>query len=420
MLGTERPVSPDRPVAIEQPTDASLPPRALRICVIRHSYYPLDPRVKRDVEALRARGHTVEVICLRAEGQPRLERVGGVTLRRVPIRHRRGGWWLRLFEYAAFAVVAGLLVTLLCLRQRFDLIQVHTVPDVLVFAALIPRLLGVPVLLDLHEVMPEMFSTTFGVEEQHWTLRTIARCEQASIRFADFALTCTEDMRATFINRGASPGKIAVVMNSADESVFRPSGAQAHGQNGAFRLLHHGTMEPLYGIDTVIRAVAAARVFVPELRLSLYGDGTQRRDLIWLASDLGVDEVVWFSDGFVPIKELIAGIASCDAGVVATRRDAFRDLTHCNKMFDLISMRRPVICSRTRSVMSYFPEDCFAYFEPGDHEDLARAIQALYQHPERRETIVQRAAEVNEPYRWPHQRRRYLEIVEAVASARAV
>jgi glycosyltransferase involved in cell wall biosynthesis len=316
--------------------------------------------------------------------------------------------------------VAGLLAGLLCIRRRFDLIQVHTVPDVLVFAALIPRLLGVPVLLDLHEVMPEMFSTTFGVEENHWTCRAIVRCEQASIRFADFALTCTEDMRRAFIKRGASPQKIAVVMNSADESVFQPSGARAHQQNDAFTLLHHGTMEPRYGIDTVIRAVAAARAFVPQLRLLLYGDGTQRRDLIELTCDLGVDDVVWFSDGFVPTEDLIAGIVSCDAGVVAMRRDAFRDLTHCNKMFDLISMRRPVICSRTGSVMSYFPEDCFEYFESGDHEDLARAIRTLHEHPQRRETMVRRAAEVNQPYRWPHQRRRYLDIVEAVASSRAV
>ena len=28
--------------------------------------------------------------------------------------------------------------------------------------------------------------------------------------------------------------------------------------------------------------------------------------------------------------------------------DVFRDLTHCKKMFDLITMRRPVICSRTQ------------------------------------------------------------------------
>ncbi len=405
--------------SIGRPTDGCRP-RGRRICVIRHSYFPLDPRVKRNVETLQRCGDNVEVICLRAQGQPRVERTGSVTVRRVPIRHRRGGWGRRLFEYAAFAAIAGLLATLLCVRRRFDLIQVHTVPDVLVFAALIPKLLGVPVLLDLHEVMPEMFSTTFGVEEGHWTCRVIAHCEQASIRFADFALTCTEDMRAAFIKRGASPEKIAVVMNSADESVFQFSGPQAHQHNGAFRLVHHGTMETRYGIDTVIRAVAAARAFVPELRLLLYGDGTQRRDLIELASDLGVDDLVWFSDGFVPIDDLIAGIASCDAGVVATRRDAFRDLTHCNKMFDLISMRRPVICSRTRSVMSYFPEDCFAYFEPGDDQDLARAIRSLYEHPEQRETMVRRAAQVNEPYRWPNQRRRYLEIIEAVASAGAV
>ena len=36
-------------------------------------------------------------------------------------------------------------------------------------------------------------------------------------------------------------------------------------------------------------------------------------------------------------------LGEADAGVVAFRRDAFRDLTLCNKMFDLIALGKPVI-----------------------------------------------------------------------------
>ena len=55
------------------------------------------------------------------------------------------------------------------------------------------------------------------------------------------------------------------------------------------------------------------------------------------------------------------------------KRDSFRDLTHTNKMFDFIAMRRPVIVSRTASVEAYFDESCFQLFDSEDDRDLARA-----------------------------------------------
>ena len=52
---------------------------------------------------------------------------------------------------------------------------------------------------------------------------------------------------------------------------------------------------------------------------------------------------MYFSGGFVPIDELLRAIAGADVGVVAMKRDAFRDLTLCNKMYDFITMRRPAV-----------------------------------------------------------------------------
>jgi glycosyltransferase involved in cell wall biosynthesis len=70
--------------------------------------------------------------------------------------------------------------------------------------------------------------------------------------------------------------------------------------------------------------------------------------------------------------------------------------------------------------MTYFPESCFAYFEPEDHEDLARAIQALHDEPELAARLVRRAGEVNEPYRWPRQAERYLRVIEALRGPRRI
>src|SRR5207253_9972672 len=146
-----------------------------------------------------------------------------------------------------------------------------------------------------------------------------------------------------------------------------------------------------------IRAVALLRPRMPQLRLEMYGGGTRRASLMALAREMGLSEVVWFSDGFIPVEALLPRIADADVGVVAIRRDAFRDLTHCNKMYDLVAMRKPVIISRTRAVEAYFADGCFRMFESENVADLAQAIRELYADPDLCTRLVARASEVSEP-----------------------
>jgi glycosyltransferase involved in cell wall biosynthesis len=381
-----------------------------RVCVIREHYVPQDSRVAREVAALAALGHDVDVICLRDRGQPRVERSPGITIWRVPLRHSRGRQAARyVFEYGSFFVLAGGLVTLLHARRRYRLVQVNSLPDALVFAAAVPRLLGARVLLDLQECMPEFFATKFGVDLTHPAVRLIARVEQASIRFAHRVITPTRQMRDAFVARGARPGKLTVVMDGADQDVFRPAGSA--GTPDGFVLVTHGTVEPHYGIDTVVEAVALLRDELPGLRLEVYGDGSDLPRLRRLAVDAGVADRVWFSGGFVPVDDLVAGIARADVGVVAMRRDAFRDVTLAGKMFDFIAMGKPVVSSRTRAVEQTFDPSSVALFESGDAADLARVVRELAGDPQRRRRMAHRAAEVAQEYQWPRQREVYAGVV---------
>jgi len=385
-----------------------------KICVIRQSVYPYDARLTREIKALLAAGHEVDLICLQwGDEPPREERAERLRVYRLPIRKRHGGKLRYLFEYAAFFIASALLVAALHLRHRYDVVQVNTLPDSLVFAAAIPRLLGARVLLDLHECMPEFFALKYGLSPAHRAIKLLAWWEQASIRFADAAVTCTEPMRERFLERGAAPEKIGVVLNSFDDERFnlrRRSGAQR--ADGNFVLVCHGTIDYMYGLDLVVRAVAALRDRIPGLELRIYGDGPGRAEVQSLARELDVAKNVRFSPGWLPLDELLPRILEADAGVVAIRRDGCFDLTHSNKMYDLIALRKPIVMSRTRAVEAYFDEDCFQLFESGSEHDLARAIYELYAHPDIGRRIVARAARVGEPYRWVHQAKAYLAIMD--------
>src|SRR5436190_13414714 len=125
--------------------------------VVLFSHYPSDPRPRRAAEALAQEGMSVEVICLKEEeSEPTHEEFNGVSITRVPLKRRRGGKVAYLLQYGWFIVLAGVILSGRSLRRRYDLVHVHNMPDVLVFSALIPKLMGARVILDLHDPMPEL------------------------------------------------------------------------------------------------------------------------------------------------------------------------------------------------------------------------------------------------------------------------
>ena len=385
-----------------------------RILVIRQYRFPADIRVRREVEALIADGHEVEVIAVADASEPLRESWRGVRIRRLRLASKRARAMRYLFEYAVFAAFAAGLAAVLHARRRFDLVQVHSLPDPLVFAALVPRLFGARVLLDLHETMPEFFASRFG-DPPRAARRVVELAEQASIRFADHVITCTEQMKEAFVARGAPAAKIDVVLNSADESLFDVARHPPRPRDdGRFRLIMHGTIEERYGIDTAIEALALLADELPGLELQVFGKGSYRDELERLAAERGVADRVRFQRDWVPLDDLVRAISQADAGVVAMKRDAFRDLTHCNKMYELIAMRRPALMSRTRSVEAYFDDDCFAWFESDDPADLARSIRRVHDDPALGPALVERAAERNAGYRWERQRERYQQVVRGL------
>ena len=88
-------------------------------------------------------------------------------------------------------------------------------------------------------------------------------------------------------------------------------------------------------------------------------------------------------------------------------------------MYDLVTMRRPVLNSRTLSVQRYFGEDCFRVLRlrrPG--RIWPARSSGVHADPERRGgQLVARAAQALEPYRWPNQQKRYLGYVEQALAA---
>lgn len=378
-----------------------------RICVVRHGYYPLDPRVRKEVHALREAGYVVDVVCLRNKGEKKRENVQGVQVYRVGSQHHRQSLLLYLYEYLFGFLVMFILVTVLFFRRRYHCIQVNTLPDVLVFVTLIPRLFGAKVLLDMHEPTPELFMTKYGPHKYHWIVRLIAILEQISLRYATAALTVNETIKQRFVERGTPAEKIYVIRNVPDQDYVAE---QDRTETDHFQLLIHGLISKRYGHETAIRALKLLRDKIKNVRLVIAGHGDNEERIRQLTRELGCCDIVHFLK-WMPVPRVKELIGATDVGLVPLLKSPFSELCQPNKLFDLVSGRRAVIVSRLQAIEESFDESCVMFFEPGDPEDLARCIAELHNHPAMRERLAENAYRRYETISWTHSKKTYLQIV---------
>ena len=289
-------------------------------------------------------------------------------------------------------------------------------PTFLVFAALVPKLSGARLILDLHDLMPEFYAARFHAGPDSWAVRFVRWQERLSCRFADHIITVTELWRQTLIERGVAPEKITVVMNVADSRAFHrePMIKTLTRGKGRFNLIYHGAWTWRYGIDVAIRAVDIVREEIPMILLTIHGGGDYGEALMKLTEELDLKHHVAFSTQVMPSSELPSFIRKADVGLVPYRRDVFTDGILPTKLMEYVALGLPVIAARTPAIMAYFDETMVQYFTPDDPDDLARCILELYTNQDRFAELVTNSDRFNQQFNWTKVSTGYVALVESL------
>jgi glycosyltransferase involved in cell wall biosynthesis len=360
--------------------------------MIVHAYYEEDSRVRREAESLVTRGRPVDVFSLRRDGDAATGVVDGVRIHRLDVqRHQGASLPVYLREYLAFLIRASWAATRASRRRHYAVVQVHSLPDFLVFAGLPLRLMGVPLVLDLHEAMPEFFRMRFPGASRPAAHRLLLFQERLSIRLASAVLTVNQALAGRLIELGVAADKITVLLNSPSLARFDPT-AHPHRDfraDGTVRLVYAGALTPIYELDVAVQAVAGIRDSRPGLPvvLDIFGRGDSEPALRDLARKLGVEESVRFH-GRIPIEDVPAAIAAADIGLAPTRRDPFTDFSLSTKIFEYGAMGKPAVASRLPMVEQTFPAGSVGTYEAGDADALAGAVLGLVDDASARERAV--------------------------------
>jgi len=365
-------------------SQTSLAPK--RVCMIAYTRYRFDGRVRLEAESLVSWGYEVVFLVPKLEQDPKTYVLSGVTVQELNVGKYGGKNKLRyVFSYVTFLLLALIACTRLFVRSHISVIHVHNMPDVLVFAAIIPRLLGCQLVLDLHDTVPETYEAKFG-KISRLVLSLLRIEEKVCCALAHRVICVNHVQRESVAQRGVPREKIATVI-TMPRYAAPPSSGVVRQDETVFRLVNHGTMSKRLGNDLIIEAAAKLVHEIPGFELHIIGGGDNLEDMYSLCKSLDLENHVHFHKG-VPWDQLGQKLSIMDAGIVANRVNVATDLMLPSKLIDYVVLGIPAIVPRLRAIQYYFSDEMVSYFEPENVDSMIAATIALYRDKARRERQV--------------------------------
>jgi glycosyltransferase involved in cell wall biosynthesis len=381
--------------------------------MVHYSDFVVDSRIQRQARALAERGDRVDCVCLNDDEEITVGS-GRIALHRASAEKPRGGAGTYLSGNARFLAGAARKVSELDREEPFDLVEIHNMPDALVFAAWRPKLRGVPLILNFHDTFPELFATLFDRSPKHPLVRLVRVEERVSAALADGLIFVTPEARDLLADRGVTAARTQVVMNTPEERVFgerRPPSAPS--RDGELRVVYHGGLAERFGVETLVRAVAMLRGQGAKVRLDVFGaDAEAAARLAALAAE-HAPEGVHVAPRPTPVEQIPARLEEADIGVVPTLRDDFTEMLLPVKLLEYVHMGLPVVASRLPVIERYFGDDVLLA-EPDDAASFAAAIEGVRQAPESALERARGASERLATIEWRRQREEYLDLVDGL------
>jgi glycosyltransferase involved in cell wall biosynthesis len=368
-----------------------------RVCMVVYSYYPNDQRVRREAETLCENGATVHVICLRDKDEGRFETHNKIKIYRVSQKLDRSGGYLSYFSrYLMFLILSTLLLLRLFVRYKYKVIHIHSLPDYEVFCAIIPKLFGAKIILDLHENMPEVFASKFNVSMDTRSIRMAKLAEKISVGFAHLVITTSQN-RKDLLKKRTQKKDIAIVMNLPKKEIFKFRDMSAFisekGLEKSFIVSYVGGLNAEREIDVVIKAIKYPYIKIPNIAF-IYcgtGEGEYISLLENLIIKLNLEEKVLFM-GYVPQEDVLNYVALSNVTLNPYKIHPNLNPVGSTKVFEYLLVPKPVIISDYPANREEF-KDMVLYYNSSDYKSLGDMIYKVYEREEEHMDMAKRAQE---------------------------
>lgn len=210
-------------------------------------------------------------------------------------------------------------------------------------------------------------------------------------------------LREVFSEFGVSA---SVIPNIIDLKTFHP--APEPPGDAVFTLVITRNLEPIYGLDTAIRALALAREAIPSIQLRIAGSGPQGEELQRLVEGLGLGSAVVFL-GRLERHQIVELYHGAHAMLNPSRVDNMP-----NSVLEALACGLPVISTNVGGVPYIVEDGQTALLVPRDDaQALAQAVVTLYRDSALRRRLREQGCRAVAQYAWEEVRPQWLALYDA-------
>jgi len=388
----------------------------MKACLLAYKFYECSPSLKEFATTFAEQGDEIDVICLGRENQPAFAQYNAVNVYRLqqrvtdetsPVRY--------LLRILKFLFRSAIFLSKKHLQRRYDLIHVQNVPDFLIFAAFLPRVMGVPVILDVHDAVPEFYASKFAGDRASFVFELLVILERLCVAFASEVIVPTHLWKERLLSRSADSAHCTVIRYLPNPRMFYP---RPKPQENRFVIVYPGTLNFHQGVDIAIKAFAQVLKEIPEAEFHIYGEGPSKPYLADLVRRLGIGRNVKLHE-MLPKEQIVEVMAQSDLAVepklIGSR---FANETCSVKLLEFMALGIPVIASRTRVHEFYYHGEMIKFYDVDDERELANAILALVRDEALRRSLVCNALQYIQANNWLTERERYRELINRLQAMR--
>lgn len=385
----------------------------MNICMPLYAFYEIDSRVIRYTEALVERGDRVDVIALNSGGMAPFEIIRGVNVYRIQERKinekNRFSYLSRVLRFTLNSMIF-----LNKQKIKYDLFHVHSIPDFLVFSTIFQKIRGAKVILDIHDLVPELYLDKFGLGKDSSIFKIMILLEKLSCNFSDYVIIANHLWEETIQSRSVKNGKLVTLMNYPDDQLFFPRKRPKDTKN-KLMILYPGSLNSHQGVDLAVEAFNQIHMKIPEAEFHIYGSGPLEETLVNMISDYQLSNQIKIHR-LLPLDQIVPIMAEADIGIVPKRGEGFGGEAFSTKTLEFMALGVPLLVSKTRIDQHYFNGKLVKFFSPGDPNDLANKLLDLIKNKKERDLLSQNAMAFVQDFTWDKKKQEYLDLIDRLVN----
>ena len=367
----------------------------MRIGMILDKTFPPDPRVENEAISLVESGFDVYLFCLKyGSQQASNEEINGIKIKRYTSNNLDYKLSALAYTFPFYSRIMSKKIRSFLLLNKIDIIHIH---DIRIAGAVFGanKKLKLPVLLDLHDNMPEImkeyphvqnFPGKLLISPGKWKKK-----EEEFIEKATKVITVSDEFRQEVIQRtNIHPDKIIVVPNTVRRSFYEDHQIDKSiikKYKNDFVILYLGDTGIRRGLLTAIEAMPNLKKKIDNIKLVIVGSNSSDPILKQKVADLSIQNAVDFQ-GWQDVKLFPSYILASTICVSPLYRNVQHDVAYANKLFQYMSFSKPVLVSNATAQKNLVKRiKSGLVHNERDRKDFEDKILELYHNKDLREKM---------------------------------